>query len=154
VGEISMEILKSIIYGLGKAEAKIIGEPNVFSKLAYEEAGRWWLEKMGAHGLLRKEFSDPMKAFQEYINLMEGAGFFQKDDITVEKAGENIIIITGGMKCPFRDACERLAKEGFPEHGCPMIGPFIRILKDMGLSVGYTVQTNVGNPCKIKVEYT
>ncbi len=148
-----VEIINAIIYGLGKAEAKIVGEPNIFSKLAFEEAGKWWLEKMGDYGLIRKELDDPIKAFTEYIQLMEKAGLFSKDDITFEQVSDSKITVTGGMKCMFRPACERLAKEGFPEHGCPMIGPFIRILKDAGFSVGYTIKTEVGKPCKIDIEY-
>ncbi len=146
-------MLKAIIYGLGKAEAEIVGEPNVFSKLAYEEAGKWWLEQMGAHGLIRKEFKDPMKAIHEYISLMENAGLFSKDDISAEQTEENVMVVTGGLKCKFRDACERLSKEGFKEHGCPLIGAFVRILKDMGYSVGYTIKTEIGKPCKIRIEY-
>jgi len=152
-GEIELEILKAIVYGLGKAEAEIVGEPNIFSKLAYEEAGKWWLERMGAHGLVRKEFDDPIKAFKEYIELMEKGNLFQKDDIKVEKVGDNVIVVTGGIKCPFREACEKLAEEGFKEHGCPLIGPFIRILKDIGFSVGYTIKTEVKKPCTIRIEY-
>ena len=108
---------------------------------------------MGAYGLIRKEMKDPLEALNDYIELMERSRFFSKDDVKAEKVGDNVIVVTGGLKCPFREACERLVKEGFPEHGCPLIGPFIRILKDMGFSVGYVIKTEVGKPCSVRIEY-
>ncbi|MGQ4895082.1 MAG: hypothetical protein ACP6IQ_10720 [Candidatus Njordarchaeia archaeon] len=150
---IEMEILKGIIYGLGKAEAKIVGKAYVFSKLAFEVAGKWWLEKMGVHGLDRIKTENPLEALEDYIKLMEEGKFFVKGDISAKKLDEGLIQITGGLKCPFREACERLAKEGIPEHGCPMVGPLIVILKEMGYSVGYSIKTEESKPCIISIEY-